>query len=263
MILAHDVTGSGPAVVLLHAGVADRRMWDPIMAGLTQTFRVLRADLRGYGQSPLPAEDYVDADDVAETMDAVRFTDAVVVGNSLGARVACELTARHPGRVRELVLISPDVAASTPGDDLRAFAAREEALLAAGDVEAAVALNVATWLGPAADDATRDLVADMQREILHTRLAAEADATTRGAPPATPRPVPVDPSAVHVPTLVVSGAHDLAHFRAVADDLVAAVPGAERLDLDWAGHLPTLENPDAIEPLLLDVLRDDPTVHAP
>ncbi|WP_278234441.1 alpha/beta hydrolase [Isoptericola sp. AK164] len=263
MLLAHDIAGTGPHVVLLHAGVADRNMWDPVMHGLTQVFRVLRPDLRGFGETPLPAEDYVDADDVAEVMDACGMDDAVVVGNSLGGRVALELATRHPARVRELVLLSPAYPDLPPSDALHDFIAREETLLDAGDLEAAVALNVDTWLGPAADDDTRAALARMQHRAFDIQLAAEADADVRGAAVGTPRPVPIDLDQIHVPTLVVSGAHDLDHFRAVAERLVAALPSAEHLDLDWAGHLPTLENPDAIEPLLLDVLRDDPTVHAP
>ncbi|WP_402465399.1 alpha/beta fold hydrolase [Isoptericola aurantiacus] len=263
MILAHDDSGGGPSVVLLHAGVADRRMWDPVVDGLSQVFRVVRPDLRGFGDSPLPAEEYVDADDVAAVLDHLGIADAVVVGNSLGGRVALELTARHPERVRELVLVSPALREAEPGPDLLAFGAREEALLEAGDVEAAVALNVDTWLGPRADDAARAALTAMQRRAVEVQLAAEADAAERGLAPGRPRHVTVRPEHVAVPTLVVSGGHDMGHFRAVADHLVATVPGAERLDLDWAGHLPTLEDPDAIEPLLLDVLRDDPTVHAP
>ncbi|NNU26295.1 alpha/beta fold hydrolase [Isoptericola sediminis] len=263
MLLAHDVTGTGPHALLLHAGVADRHMWDPVMTGLSQVFRVLRPDLRGFGETPLPAEDYVDADDVAEVMDACGIEDAVVVGNSLGARVALELASRHPDRVRELVLISPAYPDLPPSAALRDFIAHEETLLDAGDLDAAVALNVDTWLGPDADEATRAALARMQHRAFDIQLAAETDAHARGAAAGTPRPVDVDLHRIHVPTLVVTGGHDMDHFRAVAARLVESIPGAELLALDWAGHLPTLENPDAIEPLLLDVLRDDPTVHAP
>jgi pimeloyl-ACP methyl ester carboxylesterase len=62
---------------------------------------------------------------------------------------------------------------------------------------------------------------------------------------------------------VVSGGQDLGHFRAIARHLAEEVPGAEHVELDWAGHLPSLERPDAVLALLLDVLRDDPAVHAP
>ncbi len=98
----------------------------------------------------------------------------------------------------------------------------------------------------------------MQRRAYDVQLAAE-----RQDPPPSTRRIDVDPSALAVDTLVVSGAHDLGHFRAIARHLAEEVPGAEHVELDWAGHLPSLERPDAVLALLLDVLRDDPAVHAP
>jgi pimeloyl-ACP methyl ester carboxylesterase len=68
---------------------------------------------------------------------------------------------------------------------------------------------------------------------------------------------------VRVPTVVVSGALDLDHLRACAAHVAERVPGAEHVVLDWSGHLPALERPDAVRSLLLDVLRGDAAVHAP
>jgi pimeloyl-ACP methyl ester carboxylesterase len=164
----------------------------------------------------------------------------------------------HPGRVGSLVLLCPALRGVEPTPDVEAFAEEEERLLEAGDVDGAVALNVRTWLGPEAPESARIAVATMQRRAFDVQLAADASDD-----PPRPRQVDVDPVAIAVPTVVVSGAHDLAHFRAVAAHLAQVVPGAEAVDLPWAGHLPSLERPDAVQALLLDVLRDDPAVHAP
>ena len=258
MILAHDVDGDGPVVLLLHAGVADRRMWEPIVAPLRHAFRVVRADLRGYGDSPLPGGEYADADDVAALLDSLDVRDAAVVGASFGGRVALELAVTHPGRVRELVLLCPSVHGVAATDALRTFDNEEDHLLSMGDVEGAVRLNVATWLGPDADLPAREALAAMQRRAFEVQLAAEAD----DDPPRLRR-VDVDLSAVRAPTLVVSGGLDMDHLRACAERVADQVPGAEHVVLDWACHLPALERPDAVRALLLDVLRADPAVHAP
>lgn len=73
-----------------------------------------------------------------------------------------------------------------------------------------------------------------------------------------PQHVDVDPSRVTVAATVVTGAHDLPHFRAIARDLVARMPDARLVDLDWAGHLPSLERPQEITALLLAELADPP-----
>ncbi len=265
MLLAHDDDPDAvpaPAVVLLHAGVADRRMWHPVAGHLGRAFRVVRPDLRGYGQSPLPPEEYADADDVADLLDHLGIDDAAVVGASFGGRVAMELAVRHPSRVRQLVLLNPALRGVEPSADLRAFDDAETALLEAGDVEGAVRLNVTTWLGPDASASVREAVAAMQRQAFAVQLAADRDAERDGVGP---RPVPVDAdlARIAVPTLVVSGGKDLDHFRTVARHVAGAVPGAEHVELPWAAHLPSLERPDVVVSLLLDALRDDPDVHRP
>lgn len=258
MTLAYDEDGSGRPVLLLHAGVADRRMWEPIAPALSHAYRVIRPDLRGFGDSPLPPEPYADADDVAALLDLLGVAEAAVVGSSYGGRVAMELAMLHPDRVSSLVLLCPALRAVEPTPTLRAFAEEEDRLLENGDLDAAVALNVATWLGPEADGETRALVAQMQRRAFEVQLAADAV-----EPGPQPRAVDVRPQDIAVPTVVVWGALDVDHFHAVAELLCSQIEGAESVRLPWAGHLPSLERPDAVLALLLDVLRNDPDVHAP
>lgn len=262
MTLSHDDLGTGDPVLLLHAGVADRRMWDPLVPALSHTFRVIRPDLRGFGDSAQPGEEYADADDLDALLESLGVDKAAVVGASYGGRVAMELATAHPARVSSLVLLCPSYRGLEPSEDdapaLEAYSADEDRLLEAGDVEGAVALTVGTWVGPEADAGVRDLVAMMQRRAYEVQLAADQQ-----DPPPSMRRIDVDPTALAVDALVVSGAHDLGHFRAIAAHLGEQIPGAEWVELDWAGHLPSLERPDAVLALLLDVLRDDPEVHSP
>ncbi len=69
MLIAHVVAGEGYAVVLLHSGVCDRRMWDPQWPALTERFRVVRPDLRGFGESPLGPGRFSHTDDVDALLD--------------------------------------------------------------------------------------------------------------------------------------------------------------------------------------------------
>src|SRR5215207_6322075 len=100
VVLTHDVAGSGPAVVLLHSSVCDRRMWDPQWRTLLDAgYQVVRCDFRGHGQSPAPTEPFNAADDVRELLDELGIERAAVVGASFGGRVAQEIAARWPARV--------------------------------------------------------------------------------------------------------------------------------------------------------------------
>ncbi|MFD6160553.1 alpha/beta fold hydrolase [Nocardia sp. NPDC060256] len=248
MVLPHDVAGDGPPAVLLHAGVCDRRMWDPQWTALIDAgYRVVRCDFRGFGQAPVPPDVFNDAEDVLALLDLLGLEQAALVASSYGGKVALEIAARWPQRATALALLCTGVPDHDPGPDLRAFDTREEALLEAGDVAAAVELNVTTWLGPDADAKTREAVHQMQRRAFELQLAA-ADAQGRNN-------VAFDLSAISAPVLAISGEHDLPDFRQIAARLPRLLADARHLEPAGAGHLPNLERPDETTAALVAFLR--------
>ncbi|MEV4900616.1 alpha/beta hydrolase [Citricoccus sp. NPDC055426] len=246
--LAHDVAGSGRPLLLLHSSAGDRRMWDPQWSGLLDSgYRVVRCDFRGYGQSPVPTGPGQDAQDVVDLLDTLGVGRTDVVGASYGGRVALELAAGWPTRVDALVLLCAGSPFHPSTEELDAFDDRETALIESGAIESAVELNVRTWLGPEADAGARDLVRRMQRRSYDLQLAAPEQFD--------PLPTQSELSHVRARTLVVTGRHDLTTFRRIGADLAARLPGARRVDLPWAGHLPSLERSDEILSLLVDFLE--------
>lgn len=248
MTLDFDVTGDGPAVLLLHSTVCDRRMWDPQVAALSAaSHRVVRLDLVGHGGTPVPPGRFDEAGEVAGLLDRLGIDELALVGASGGGRLALEFAARWPDRVTALALLCTALRGHPAGPGLEAFDEREEALLEAGDVAGAVDLNVDLWLGPEAGDATRELVRTMQRHAFDVQLAAEDV-------PYEPVRTEPDLSRITAPTLLVTGAHDLPDFREIALHLAGVLPKARHVELDWAGHLPSLERPEAVNELLRDFL---------
>ncbi|WP_329282194.1 alpha/beta fold hydrolase [Streptomyces sp. NBC_00691] len=252
MTLSHDLAGQGPStVLLLHSGVCDRRMWEGQFHALAEAgHRVVRCDLRGFGDTPVDAA-HTHADDVRDLLDHLGVERAAVVGSSFGGQVALELAVRHPGRVSALALLASGIPGFEPGEELRAWGDREDELLDKGDLDGAVELNVDTWLGPEAGPGVRALVREMQRRAFEVQLAAPEEFE-----PVTPEVTADDIAGIGVPALVAVGAHDLPDFRAVADDLTRLLPAARRVDLDWAGHLPALERPDETARLLTAFLAE-------
>lgn len=250
MPLIFDDAGNGPAIVFLHAGVADRRMWASQVAAFATTYRVITPDLAGWGESPLPSTTLDHADDVVALLDALEIDRATLVGASFGGRVALEVAMLHPERVDRLALLAPAFRGlgSTPALD--ALDEQEEALLKAGDVDGAVELEVSAWLGPEASDDARNLLRVMQRRAYDVYLAAEE----AGDEPSVTR-VEVEPAAIAANTLIVSGAHDIDLFQTIARHLTHTIPRARLVTLPWAGHLPSLERPDEINAVLAEFLR--------
>ena len=250
-----DETGSGPAVLLLHSTAADRRMWDPQIEPLTAAgFRLVRPDLRGYGDTPMPDAPYNDAQDVADLLDTLGIERTAIVAASGGGRVALEFASRWPSRVSALALLNTALAGHEPSEALQAFGNQEDELLEAGDIDAATDLNVRIWLGPLADDATRAKLREMQRHAFEVQLAGESDGADDGED-AAPWRFETDLTTITARTLLVSGAHDLPDFRLIAVTLHEILRDAKLIELDWAGHLPSLERPERINPLLIDFLR--------
>jgi 3-oxoadipate enol-lactonase len=164
--------------------------------------------------------------------------------------VALQLASEWPDLVSHLVLLNSAFALPATRS-LQRFGRREDALLEAGDVDGATELNVATWLGPDADDDARELLRTMQRHAFEVQLGAGDDIHQEAGPE-------IDLESVTAHTLVVSGGQDLDHFRAVANHLAGRIPGAKHTQLGWAGHLPNLERPDEVTALVTDFLAEFP-----
>lgn len=244
-------------MLLVHAGVADRGMWDSLWDSLIRTHDVIRLDLRGFGGSDrLPDGPVSYRADVLGLLDELGVDRCDVVAASMGSGVAVEAALTAPDRVRSLVLAPPGgslLAVRTP--DLAAFGQAEDAALAAGDLDAAVAVNVDTWVvGPrrdadAVDPGVRDAVARMQRRAFEVGAAFDDVEEDELDPPALDRL-----AEVRAPVLVLLGGFDLETTRDATERLVAGLPDVRRVDWEDAAHLPSMEHPERFTDLLLDWL---------
>lgn len=254
--LAYDDTGSGSPVVLLHAGIADRRMWRDQVPALAARHRVITVDLRGYGDSELPPDPFAHHDDVVGLLDALDLPQAALVGCSFGGAVAVDTALAHPGRVRALALLGTAIGghewseeANDLWDDLVGETDPE-------DFAASAAGEVRFWVvGPGrrpedVDPALIRFAEEMDRQALTAELALSAVDVAELDPPAIERL-----GELRVPVLVAAGAADVPDIRRLADRIAAEVPDAVRLpDVPDAGHLLPLERPDAVNPALLGFL---------
>lgn len=245
--------------MLLHAGVGDRRLWDGQVEDFARGRLVVRPDLRGFGETPLPGRPFSHVEDVRALLDHLGIERTDLVGNSFGGRVALDLALAHPDRIGALVLVASALTGWEFSEEMEAFDAEEDALLDGGKLDEAVELNVRTWLdgrgrGPApVPAATRERLAEMQRLAFETIVSAYERSPEPGP---TDWPEPEASTRLHdarARTLVVIGAHDLPDFRAIGERLAAEIPGAELAVLDTA-HLPALERPVEFNRLVLDFL---------
>lgn len=248
-------SGAGPAVLFIHAGVADLRMWDSQVEGLSDQFDCIRFDMRGFGRSENRAESYSPSADVAAVLDHLHVERADLVGLSMGGGLAVRFALEHPGRVRSLCLVAAGVGGwEEPPNELElAENAEVEKAFAAGDWDRATELEVNYWLdGPGR--------AGRVNAEIREKMMQMCRGTYGRAEPAA-KPVPLDPPAIRrlseidVPTLVIVGTFDESSILDIANLLAEQIPGAKKIVYEGAAHMINLEQPDRFNSDLLNFLR--------
>ncbi len=241
-------------MLLLHAGIADSRMWAPQVEGLASDFDLIRPDLRGYGKTPLPPEPYSQRADLLALLDQLGLGEVAIVGCSMAGAIALDFTLEHPARVDALVLIGSGISGARLARADADLFGEADAAEEAGDLEAQKEAEVRLWLdGPErpagyVGGEIRGLVLAMNGAALRTDWESAEE-------------LPLDPPAVGrlteigVPTLVIVGDHDLPHVHIAAQMLVDGIPAAKLAAVADSAHLPSLEHPELVNQLLLDFLR--------
>ena len=216
--LAYDVAGSGPPLVLLHAGIVDRRMWDDVVPLLTDHATVIRYDARGFGESSRPPDgEYARWDDLFAVMDAGGAAKAHLVGVSQGAETALDATLTAPERVDHLVMCGAGMRGWPFSAELNARWKAEVDAWERGDLDGCAEEAMVTWFdGPQrlaieVDPAIRRRAWQMQRLAIDLE---NDDAKAVAPDPPTAERL----GDVQVPTLVAVGELDqpdmIAHRRA-------------------------------------------------
>ncbi len=191
--LFYEVAGTGRPIVLVHAGIADSRMWDDQMAAFAPEFKVVRYDLRGFGQSSIPPAEYAHHDDLLGLLRALDIPSAILVGASMGGDVVTALALEHPEAVDALILVNSLVGTAERSDNLRAGWQAVDAAFAAGDIEGAIEQELRMWVdGPArspeaVDPGVRERVRVMDTDLF-ARIAEQEEASEGDLdPPASTR----------------------------------------------------------------------------
>lgn len=249
----YERSGSGFPLLLIHAGIADSRMWEPQAKAFANQFDMVRPDLRGFGNSELPPVAYSMVADLIALLDLLEIDRAHVVGCSMGGTLAIDLTLEHPERVEKLVLVAAGISGSNLGEADSGLFSEIEAADKANDMDAVNRGEVRLWVdGPrrpegSAPAAVRELVLDMNGRSLQTDWHSAENQSTD--PPAIGRL-----GEIKAPTLVVVGDEDLPHAAANAEVITSNVASARSAVIRGAAHLPSLERPEEFNRLLLDFL---------
>jgi len=259
--LACEERGNGPVIVLLHGFPLDHEMWAAQIEALSGEYRVLAPDLRGFGQSMItafdvevgvPMEKY--AADLLITLDTLGVTQPIVLaGFSMGGYAAWQFALRNPERLRGLVLC--DTRAVADPEEAKAGRMKmAEAVLAARSAEPALAM-LPKLLSPATPKSRPELAERVRTMILRQSPEAIA-AAQRGM--ARRENVTARLGSIACPCLGIVGVDDAISPPKEMRGIVDALPKAKLVEVPNAGHMTTVENPDAMTAALRDFMQSLP-----
>ncbi len=242
-IWAEDSGGSGPVLVLLHEGVGDARMWNPIWPELSSAYRTIRYDVRGYGRSPAATQKYALLTDLMAVLDHFGVTAAHFAGCSMGGGTALELVVTEPARVQSLILLCPGIG-GYPYPDEPELEAEYEALATAGDDDGIARLALRVW-GAAGDD---PFITDLMRSAVGG-WKSDMQWQQEG------EPVFDRLADLRVPTVIMVGDKDNPALIASNDEAASKIPGCELIRLPGVDHYPTVRVPELVLDTILTHCR--------
>lgn len=253
--LVGESHGNGPGLVFLHAGVADRRSWTELQRQFSSMFTTVAYDRRGFGESRYEPGPFSHLADLEAVLDHLDLDRASLVGNSMGGALALDFALAHPDRTESLFLIGSGVSGAPDlGDSPPPVLALEEALVAAdraGDLEEVNRLEAWFWLdGPVAREGRvsgplRDLFLDMNGRALS--MPRPGDEPAR--PPAFDRL-----EKLSAPAVVLVGSLDEPYLIDLATIIADRLPAGRFVQLEGVAHLPAMERPDLVAPILHELL---------
>lgn len=241
--------GTGLPLVLIHGFPFDHSMWQYQIEFFSRAFHVVAPDLRGFGKSSLTAGDIAKgvemrqyAEDVIAVLDELGVQEpAILCGFSMGGYVLWQLALRFPQRVRAIVACDTRaVADSTEAKEARLKMAGE--VLNAGNQQVAEAM-LPKLLAPQTL-ADRSEVVEQVTRMIHAAPPQGIAAAQRGM--ACRPDVREKLGGIDRPTLLIVGAEDAISPPAEMREIASAMPCAELSEIAGAGHMTTLENPDAV-----------------
>jgi pimeloyl-ACP methyl ester carboxylesterase len=252
--LYYEVAGQGHALVLIHGGQLDNRMWDDQFQFFAQKYKVIRYDVRGFGSSPAATQPFSSKDDLEELLKHLKIDKAYVVGLSLGGRIAIDFAIAHPDMVDALVLAGPGLS----GFDLPPDPLEIQILQAAqnGDAEKAADLWLkSAYMAPAMKNPQlaprlRKLALDNAKENLDNPIL-EKDIFAQ--------------SEDHLPeikanTLVIIGSLDVKGIHEIAGLLRARILNSADTVIQGAGHMLNMERPQEFNSIVLGFLEKQPPI---
>jgi len=248
-IYAEEKGEGGPALVFLHYWGGSRRTWSQVIEPLSKRFRCIAIDLRGWGKSDHQAKDYnlvSQADDVEGVIEELNLMGFVLVGHSMGGKIAQILAGRQLDGLRGVVLVAPAPPTPLHPPDAQKQAMMESYTTPEGIVDALKIVSVRPLTLPQRLQVTED--------SLGGALAAKESWVSQGMA----LDISKEAASIRVPMCVIVGSADpIEKEAALREAILPLVPTARFKTIEGVGHLTPLEGPNEVVNAISDFLAEE------
>lgn len=251
--LYYEIIGEGEALVLLHSGYTDLRLWDEQFESFAKYFKVVRYDIRGFGKSERPRQSFSNVDDLKELLDYLGIKKVNLVGISMGGSIAIDFTLTYPNLVECLILSGPSLSGYNPTIDeasrLRSLAGmsivkRDENFNQSFEYM----LNDSMWrqANPNASKLLKNMFMDtsldwLLDDSLEIYNIAAVDRLLE----------------INKRTMLVIGSDDSQPIKEIAKLLETNISMIRTVTINDTGHLPNLDKPHIFNKVVLDFLLNN------
>jgi len=238
--------GTGqPTIVFLHYWGGSSRTWDAVTAALPAHYRVIAPDLRGWGDSSAPQKAYALDDfskDIEALVRALNLKNYILVGHSMGGKIAQLFASRRPAGLAGLVLVAP-----SPPIPLVLPAQVRTAMQNAYNSAETVAMAIDQML------AGKPLSPVMRQQVIEDSLRGAPEAVAAWPNSTSYEDITKEVSAINVPTLVVAGEIDrIDSVNILQAEVLPRIAGSTLQILPATGHLSPLESPVELAAMIAD-----------
>lgn len=242
--LYYEVKGKGTPLLMIHAGIADCRMWDTQFEELSKHYQVIRFDLRGFGQSNMPSGSFSNCQDACALLDFLKIDSAHIIGSSFGGGIALDMALAYPQYVKSLILVAPSVGGMEVSDTIKEFWKAEEAAIDDDKLDFATELNLKFWV----DGPNRSPIA-VKPEIREQVRIMQLDTFNKDIPDDIEE-LDLKPTAmerledIEIPVQVWVGDKDLPEKMNTVNELAERIPNCSKVVLPRVGHMLSMEKPE-------------------
>ncbi|MEY8351744.1 alpha/beta hydrolase [Lachnospiraceae bacterium 54-53] len=246
-----ETEGKGENLLFIHAGIADRRMWDREFIAMSKYFKTIRIDLPGYGLSDFTGGEYSYNDIINGVLEYLRAEKTYIIAASFGGKIALDFVLSNQDKCLGMVLMAPAVSGWDDSQYLLDYYKEEDKLSQMKEFEKIAVLNYHTWIlrNRHTDDVKqdiRDLVMDMQMKSLMKRKPDTESIEIEE------EDIILKLRNIRIPVLVVIGDNDVEDFQNIANLIHKEIDSSEKIVIKNASHLANLEYPEIFESVLFN-----------